>query len=225
MSEWSESYRESHSQRYTETLDQVEDIHQGGKILEIGCVPGHLTRMLRDEGYDVYGVDIDPTRAEVGNVQIEKCNIETDRLPFSDSEFSTVLFNEIFEHLRVDMIHVFEEIARVCEDGGVLLLTTPNMYAITKIQSYIQGKGLGIDIYKEYEKIKNVGHMGHVREYSLYEMDSFIRKFGFEVNEVDYCNFNHLSNPQSLKAWVGKKISVLIPQFRRYLIITAEFCE
>ena len=57
--------------------------------------------------YQIDGIDIDPSRFatsihELG-LSIHQCDIEHEPLPFEDSTFDCIIFNEIFEHLRTDL--------------------------------------------------------------------------------------------------------------------------
>jgi SAM-dependent methyltransferase len=160
----------------------------------VGCIPGHITYCLHEEGYPTFGVDIEPERMSESlrdtGLEIRKCNIERDTLPFEDNQFSIVLFSEIFEHLRIDPIFALEELHRVTSNDGFLILTTPHLYSYLNLYSLLLSrKGINPDPYEEYMKLRELGHMGHVREYSRSEVVEFLEQIGFETVNVSYRMF------------------------------------
>ena len=136
----------------------------------MGSVPPLLTGALKRLSYDVQGVDIAPERFESSfarlNVPVAKCNIETEKLPFPDRSFGLVIFNELFEHLRINPIFTMREIFRVARSGGVLLLSTPNLKSLNGIANFLvrsKASSCCESVFDEYEKLSSLGHMGHVR--------------------------------------------------------------
>jgi len=89
-----------------------------------------------------------------------------------------------FEHLRVDPAYALEEIRRVLQPDGVFYLTTPNLYRLGNVVSFALGRGLAFDPIHEYGKLRTVGHMGHIREYTVSEMRRFLMEAGFGRVEV-----------------------------------------
>jgi SAM-dependent methyltransferase len=101
----SEAYFLANERRYQGTLQLVERFAEAHEILEIGSSPGHFTALLKAQGYAVVGIDVDPSRigdfAEKFGLDIRRCDVEHDRLPFPDNRFACVVFMEILEHLRI----------------------------------------------------------------------------------------------------------------------------
>lgn len=52
---------------------------------------------------------------------MKEVNFEEEPLPFADDAVDVVVFNEVFEHLRVNPIFTFREINRVLRPQGTLL--------------------------------------------------------------------------------------------------------
>ena len=40
------------------------------------------------------------------------------------------------------------------------------------------------DLHEEWAKIETIGHMGHVREYTISELKHFMTKIGFEIESA-----------------------------------------
>ncbi|MCH8875010.1 class I SAM-dependent methyltransferase, partial [candidate division KSB1 bacterium] len=140
-------------------------------------------------GHPVIGLDLKLERAasfiEYHDLHVMQCDIENERFPFDDNRFGLILFTEVFEHLRINPIFTLRETNRVLKPGGILILTTPNLYSLGNIASFCLGNGLMMMTpYKEFEKLHTVGHMGHIREYSTREVTEFQDNTGFEVIDV-----------------------------------------
>lgn len=184
LRDWSLNYFQHHHKRYNFDLDTIDRYYTSGKILEVGSAPYHLTWLMKERGLPVTGVDIDPSRQkefiERAGLEIITCNIEKDPLPFPDDHFHYVIFNEIFEHLRINPIATLKELRRVVHPDGVFVLSTPNLYSVRNIVNIIRGKGFD-DPYTEFNKLNTIGHMGHVREYSVRQVQAFLANTGFKI--------------------------------------------
>jgi SAM-dependent methyltransferase len=101
-----------------------------GPILEIGSGKGRLLELLRREGFDARGVEINETmiqesRRLYGDLPIQK--VDGFELPFPDASFGTVLSFDVFEHIPDSDAHL-REVRRVLKAQGTYLLQTPNKW-------------------------------------------------------------------------------------------------
>ena len=128
-------------------------------------------------------MDINPDRSkhfiEKHNLDVKKCDIENERIPFENDWFDFIIFNEIFEHLRINPIYTLKEVNRVLKPSKIMMLTTPNLYSLINIVSFFLGKNIN-DAYEEFEKIHSLGHAGHIREYSSKEVKRFLIDTGLK---------------------------------------------
>lgn len=151
-------------------------LNKKDRILEVGCFPSFFLVTLKRAGYDVEGVDVDPQRdgrfVEKEKLNIKKCDVERDRLPYHNKTFDKVILSEVFEHLYVDPIFTINEINRVLKNKA-LILTTPNGYSLKRIVIFLRGGGLGENPFEEFNKLTKIGHRGHIREYSCREIGDF----------------------------------------------------
>ena len=181
-----------HRNRYKSDLKNVERRYKGGKVLEIGAYPLHMTYCLKRLGLQAISLDIDPRRGEEfihkHDLVVKRCNIETEPLPFDDNTIDLLLLHEIFEHLRINPIATLRELNRVLKPNGTMILTTPNLYALHTIILFLIGQGL-YKPYREFSKLYDVGHMGHIREYSTKEMKIFLTNTGFKIIDVRYAHY------------------------------------
>jgi SAM-dependent methyltransferase len=93
-------------------------------ILDVGCGIGTYVRRFRDFSPHVYGLDVSAQRlAEAGLPNLVAAEGET--LPFADTSFDVVVFNEVIEHVRDDR-QTLRDALRVLREGGHIVIYAPN---------------------------------------------------------------------------------------------------
>lgn len=218
---WLYNYLESNKTRLAFDLDHVKAFAGRDKtIIDVAAAPFVLPIALQRLGYDVSAIDIDPSRfrdliASVG-LRVVRCNIEEQPVPFPEDSFDTVIFNEIFEHLRINPVFTLRELHRILKPGGTLLLSTPNLRSLNGIYNFlVKGKSFSCvsSIYEEYEKLSKIGHMGHVREYTCREVTELIERIGFSCRGVVYRG--------RFRKPVTNAIGRLRPDLRPYMMLVA----
>ncbi len=189
---WFETYAQQHRTRLVGDLAIVErQVAPSSRILDCGAVPLLTTAALAQAGHEVHGVDLAPERfntsiAELG-LDVVRCDLEREALPFDDAFFDAVIFNEIFEHLRLNPITTLREVLRVLTPGGRLMLSTPNLRSLRGVKNLLlhhQAHAASGDVFRQYEKLESLGHMGHVREYTAREVTDFLTQVGFRIRKV-----------------------------------------
>ncbi|MBN2546849.1 MAG: methyltransferase domain-containing protein [Spirochaetes bacterium] len=99
-------------------------------ILDIGCGRGEWIELMKENGYQAIGVDIN-------RAMVEECKkyeldvIESDALEYlkaqKDNSISIITGFQIAEHLRFDkLISLFDESFRVLKSNGMIIFETPN---------------------------------------------------------------------------------------------------
>jgi SAM-dependent methyltransferase len=192
LGEWAANYLREHRLRLATDVDLVlEHVAAGSRVLDVGAAPLVTSAALAGLGYDLCAIDLRPDRfagmiAELG-LEVRRCDVETEPLPVADASIDAVLFNELFEHLRIDPIFTLGEVLRVLRPGGLLLLSTPNLRSLRGIRNLLlhdQGHAVSGGVYRQYEKLRTLGHMGHVREYTTRETVDFLERIGFIVETL-----------------------------------------
>jgi SAM-dependent methyltransferase len=97
----------------------------GGRVLEVGCGPGHLsTRLARQHGLDVTGVDLDPAMIERARANADRRGADGQRRPsFLVGDVASLAFPEDSFDLVVStfsMHHWADPTAGLAEIGRVL---------------------------------------------------------------------------------------------------------
>ena len=183
--------------RYVYTASLMRELGLTGRVLEIGVVPGHFAAGLSRLGYEIWGVDIDPSRAEdlqsLDKSRLKACNVEIDTLPFDDNTFDVVLCCELIEHLRINPLRMLREARRVLKDNGTLILTTPNRARLISRIRLLKGNPDLESPYLAFKRVEDYGHAGHIRLYTFCELREMLEGVNLGTKKVAYFDFkSHL---------------------------------
>jgi|YelNatPaOPRAMG01_1025707.scaffolds.fasta_scaffold41236_2 SAM-dependent methyltransferase len=225
-----------HRTRYVALLEALQ-VPTGSRVLEIGCNPGQFTELLVRAGYRVDGIDLDPEhRADLWQaleVEVRRCNLEFDPLPFQDNTFDAAVFSEVLEHLPGSPLPALREIHRVLAPGGLLVLSTPNARSL-RIRLMLAARLLGwMSLEPEAEfrhrmLLEGEGrYTVHHRLYTAEEVCWLLRTAGFDHVTLRYVAARegvglarrHLARSfPKLGLWA---IAQVVPPLRSMLLATA----
>jgi methionine biosynthesis protein MetW len=155
----------------------LKEIGRGKRVLDLGCLGGRISRLIKDQNNDVYGVEVNARAAE----QAEKRGIRVkqfdlnDGIPFEDGFFDVINACEIIEHIY-DTKYLLEECHRVLKPDGVLILTTPNLNSLkNRIKVLLGGYPALLGAFPE-------DHFGeHIRVFNLDKIHELADHVGFSV--------------------------------------------
>lgn len=191
---WYDYYKINHAERLAFDLEYLcKDYRKkkGIRVLEVGPIPPILTVAMKKKGFLVTGIDVFPKRFEesinANKLNILKADLENDLTLFKENSFDVIIMNEVFEHLNLNLISLFDNLYRILDRKGKLYLSSPNLKSINGIYNFLfldKAYSTASNIYDEYLKIEKLGHMGHVREYTPKELKEFLMRFGFNVDRV-----------------------------------------
>jgi SAM-dependent methyltransferase len=185
-------YFHKHLPRLARTLTLVPRPQSSGRILELGCYL-QITPFLQEwRGYtEVRGAYYGPLGrshrriASIGGKQFEVLvdlfDAERDRFPYADGSFETVLACELIEHLIHDPMHFLLECRRILEEGGRLIVTTPNVASLTSVARVLHGYD-NPQISSDYPRDQD--DVPHVREYTAFELRNAVEAAGFEIEAL-----------------------------------------
>jgi len=106
---------------------------RGARFLEVGSGMGHLTGQL-ENAFVTFGCDVNHWAVNESKKVVKRSHLQTasaQELPFKNDSFNVVIIKHIVEHLP-NPKKAIEEIARVLEPGGTLILATPNLDSLLK---------------------------------------------------------------------------------------------
>lgn len=98
----------------------------GTSLLDVGCGDGSMMAQMRDLGWTVEGIDVDPASvaaAKQRGLRVRQGRLETERFPAQS--FDVVTHSHVLEHVH-DPITLLRECHRVLKPGGRLVMFTPN---------------------------------------------------------------------------------------------------
>lgn len=182
-------YFETSRPRYEYTLSLALD-QERGRVLDLGCSPGHLSMALVKAGFEVQGLDLNavwlakyaPGWPE--RLRITQTNIEQDPMPFPSNSFDLVIFTEVLEHIAItDPCVILGEIRRVLRPGGRMLLSTPNVANLSNVVALIQGDNVFWPPAMFYGSVDR-----HNREYTPAELLQLVERAGFARYALGYMN-------------------------------------
>jgi len=97
-----------------------------GRVLDIGCGPGHVGRFLADLGLDVTGIDLSPAMVDVARRLNPGMTFEVGdmkRLDHDDGSVAGIVaFYSLIHIARADVPAVLAEFRRALMPGGKLLV-------------------------------------------------------------------------------------------------------
>ncbi len=106
---------------------------RGARLLEVGSGMGHLVGQL-SAGFEAYGMDLNHWAVNQSKRFSEAASLQTasaQELPYKAGVFNVVIIKHIVEHLP-EPAKAIDEIGRVTEKDGILILATPNLGSLLK---------------------------------------------------------------------------------------------
>jgi SAM-dependent methyltransferase len=191
-------YLEIHIPRIGRTLTLVPPPRTSKRVLEMGAYMQMTPALQCVLGYEeVRGAYFGPLgrtdekAVTAGGREVFRCLIdlfdaEKDRYPYPDRRFETVLACEIFEHMLRDPMHMLIEMHRVLEEGGTLVLTTPNVVSFTAVARTLEQSG-NPQLYSKFPNPLGEfagAEIPHVREYTPLELREAVESAGFEIEHL-----------------------------------------
>lgn len=176
----------------------MRHVPAGGRLLDIGNAPGYLGLALLKAGFSVDGINLSdawnstyPDQECLNRFNVKSCNIEQDRLPYSDKSFDGIVFTEVLEHIAVKApVQILQEFKRVLKPNGVVLFSTPNVCNLSNIVALAKG----VNVFWRPEIF--YGSLDrHNREYTPGEVRELFDKGGFQV--LDFYGINDHANWRS----------------------------
>jgi len=215
--EGARQYLEIHIPRIARTLGLVPEPRgsaggSSGRVLEMGAYMQMTPALQCVLGYqEVRGAYFGPLgrsdekSCTIAGQEVFRCFVdlfdaEKDRYPYPDGHFETVLACEIFEHLLHDPMHMLLEMHRVLEEGGTLLLTTPNVASYTAVARVLEQSG-NPQVFSRFADPRGEfsdTEIPHVREYTPPELRQAIEAAGFEIDNL----FTETIPGYGTEAWV-----------------------
>jgi 2-polyprenyl-3-methyl-5-hydroxy-6-metoxy-1,4-benzoquinol methylase len=141
-----ETYR--HNEAYSEFLaswdpnfyrkyaDTLMTARSGQRVLDVGCGAGQVVARLTEAGLEAYGVDVSEPNITRARQFSDRCQMYDGRnLPFPENHFACVGALNVLEHVEEPEAFI-EELVRVTEPGGRLVISSPNFFRVIGLRDY-----------------------------------------------------------------------------------------
>ncbi len=159
-----------HLQRYYSIIDLIK----GKVVVDAASGEGYGADLLAQHAQSVYGIDISQEAIECAREKYHKENLyfinaSIEHLPFPDNSIDVVVSFETIEHVDEDIQHCFmNEVRRVLDDDGILIISTPDK--------------------EVYADMRNYSNDFHVKEFYKHEFYNFLSAY-FERVDFYYQRF------------------------------------
>jgi SAM-dependent methyltransferase len=191
---WAANYARMHGGRCKWDADFLAARYDVSTCLNVGGAPFLFEFFLRRAapGANMVTLDLEPSRFSqaqaILQTRIEPIDIEAMRVGDAAvlGKFKCVVFAEIFEHMRMNLLGTVRSLRDLLTDDGVLYITTPNGLRWSVFRDHITRGRTGPDPVREWGKLETLGHMGHVREYSRREVAAVLEHCGFSIEFFCY---------------------------------------
>lgn len=179
-----------------------------GRILDVGCGNGVISRHLGKLGFNVLGIDVSEKTIETArsltqlpNVQFMKKSAE--ELVASGEKYDAVICSEVLEHLQ-DPGALLRVLYQTVADNGKLIVTVPNGKGpretfVTKPILRMREKNNWM--WKTIVRVKkSMGYSGttvqsaadnldHIQFFSKTDLEKLSREHGFRITGFGKANF------------------------------------
>jgi ubiquinone/menaquinone biosynthesis C-methylase UbiE len=215
------------NQRKNIVLDLID--RQSGRLLDIGCGPGIMTKELLKKNFLIYNTDVSPSMIERARGALRghehKDRVffkvgDVESLDFDGSYFDVVLCIGVIEYLQ-DYHKAMRVISKVLKKGGTAIISLPNrLSAFNIIDDFLISVAFKV-IPKMFNKTKNIRqHKMKTRKFIPGKFIREIQKYGLSKVSVKFHGYRSASLRNFFpKFWIYssdifKKVSpFLVAQF------------
>lgn len=179
-----------------------------GKVLDVGCGNGNISRHLGYLGYEVLGVDISDKSIELArslnnlpNVQFEVKSAE--ELKAGEARFDAIICSEVLEHLH-DPGSLLDELYELLNDEGILIVTVPNgmgpreVFVTRPMQQIMNKEGFMKNFILKFKRM--LGYQGttiqsaadnldHVQFFTRSRLEKLSKRKNFQIVQFGKTNF------------------------------------
>jgi 2-polyprenyl-3-methyl-5-hydroxy-6-metoxy-1,4-benzoquinol methylase len=175
-------YENHYEYQRSKIIEELMPLGHGESAIDIGCGPGHFSKMLSAKDWqtaaiDTDGKNIDSAARYASETHLGDATGVLMKLP--ENKYGLVIALEVIEHMpRTHAECLLKQIIRVLRPSGKLIVSTPNRFSPEGLGDYYWG-----------EKIRRQGKwyawdQTHVHIYSSLEILRLLRTIGFSVDRV-----------------------------------------
>ena len=198
------SYYERSRERYFLTLRYLAelDLPEPAKLLDVGGGQFAIlaSKLFGDEGTVGDIGDAYRAPADAAGVNFIVCNLLDDDPSSFRGAFDLIVLAEVVEHLPVPPYLILAKVRTWLRPGGLLLLTTPNLFRLRNLARM----ALGRDPFDNFMMPRDEVSLGHQTEYSARHLAWHIKEAGFSLERLEHDQLGQAGF--SWKARVARKL-------------------
>jgi len=122
-------------ERFKKLFSEINKYRKSGRVLDFGCATGSFLQVAKEYGYQVHGVEVNPSAAAYARNVLGLDILEgtVNKFSYKEDFFDIVHMGDVIEHLP-DPLSTLKLVNIFMKKEGLLILTTPNFNSIlTKI--------------------------------------------------------------------------------------------
>lgn len=204
-----------------ELKNVLKDLKPGAKVLDVGCGTAHLTNWIKQQGFDVTGVEPSEEMLKLAKEnfpEIKIVNSIASALPFEDDQFDLVVSFEVLRYLdKAENIKSYREFYRVLKPGGRFFITQVNQYSTDLYYFFHHAKSI-------YCKLRNQVHHFCNFTTSGKEID-LLKQIGYSKVTTVGRLAGTIRMPYKISAGLGKAYSRFIELFDKKQRYTGPFSK
>jgi SAM-dependent methyltransferase len=218
----SDDYYRLERERYWRSLQLLCELNipTPTRLLEIGGgqIAILFSKLFEDECVvaDISNQFISPIRK--AGLRFFQYNLMDPQAQDHNEEFDVVVLLEVIEHIPTPPHVVFERIKRFIRPGGILFLSTPNLFRFRNLVRMF----FGIEFLDHFEVPDSNRPLGHQLEYSASHLRWQLERAGMEIMMLKHDQLGRAGH--SFKARFGRALSSplqLRPLWRDNLVAAA----
>ncbi len=214
--------------RYAYEIDLEEDttpakvvrlVGNNKKVLELGCGPGHMSQVLRNNfGCNIIGIEIDEEAAKVARNfchEVVVCNLDDTDLTrlFEKNTFDVIVMADVLEHLKEPQ-HTLVQCKQLVSDDGYMVISIPNVAYAGVVASLMMAQFPYADL--------GILDRTHLRFFTGPSFRILLQRLGYRIEKwlthqvsVEYTEFKDTFErlPSVVKEYLLKSPDSLVYQF------------
>jgi len=178
---------------------------RNGKILDIGCGAGDTLLLLKELGWDTYGIDMDSKaieNAEKRGLNNLRFGTYKDLARYPDNYFDAIRLYHVIEHLD-DPSLCLSLIKNKLKNNGELIVGTPNIKSLVGI------------IFKSCWY--NLDSPRHLFLFSPSTLKKLVEKEGFIIKKTEFCSAGGIAG--SLQYFLRDKLNKKIDLIHKLAVV------
>lgn len=184
-------------------LSQITAHKTTGRVLDVGCGNGGFLTFLRQQGWDVHGLDASPSAIHIASQQLgERVSLTTlVDAAYPANHFDVICLFEVLEHLPDPALHL-QEIHRILKPGGLVCLSVPNFASWERVLFSRWWSGLDIP--------------RHLNQFTPITLTRFLQAAGFSMLTLKSTSAHHIQVRISRITYLQESLRYLLRDVRLY---------